>query len=58
MADKEEEPEGKIVTPLPPHLVHSTPGIVTPKAPLQFAKEQKLRLQDVPDEVKEDGNEL
>lgn len=47
------EQEGKIVTPLPPNKIHSTEGIVTPKAPLQVEKEQRNRLSDLPENLKD-----
>lgn len=50
----DETQEGKVVTPLPPSKVHSSAGIVTPKAPLQFAKEQQQRVEDLPEELKDE----
>lgn len=46
--------DGKVVTPLPPGKIHSTKGIVMPKAPIQFAKEQQQRVEDLPEELKDD----
>lgn len=50
-----EEQEGKVVTPLPPDRTHSVKGIVTPKPPSQFDREQHQRLSDLPKELKEDA---
>ena len=46
--------EGKIITPLPPDRIHSTKGIVIPKAPFLVARERQALLGDMPKELQED----
>lgn len=50
--------EGKVITPLPPGRTHSSEGIVTPKPPLRFATEQQQRLNNLPEELKDDTDDF
>jgi hypothetical protein len=43
---EETEQEGKIITPLPPSKVHKTPGVVTPKSPLEFDRQYAKQLKE------------
>jgi hypothetical protein len=42
---------GAVITPLPPGKDHSATGLITPKSPVQVAREQALRLNDMPKEL-------
>lgn len=53
VSDRDGSLTGRIVTPLPPGKTHSASGIITPKPPLQVEVEQKQRLSELPDDLKD-----
>jgi hypothetical protein len=54
LVPEEDEPNGTVITPLPPNKIRTVPGIVTPKLPIQIEREQAERLSDLPEEIRED----
>jgi hypothetical protein len=56
--DDDEQKHGEIITPLPPDQVHSVEGIVTPKAPVQFSREQAAKHNKLPKELTDDHETL
>lgn len=49
-------PAGSVISPLPPHKVHSAKGLVSPKPPIQVKREMRGRLSELPQEYRDEDD--